>query len=625
VTIPLRPYQEEAIARVREASERVARVLMVLATGGGKTVIASWIVRTTKERGATVLFVAHRREIIAQTFCKLVRNGIPIDEVGVVMGDTPLAAGKLFPEDLGGLSDDALWAQFGRRRPWAKVQVGSVDTLRRRAKLGKVDLIIIDEAHRALAPSYVALVAAYPEAFVLGLTATPYRADGKGLDELFDDLVVIARPQLLIDLGFLVEPEVWSIPPSGRPDLAGVKTRGGDYEIGALSGAMNRAELVGDIVDHWQRHAAGVRTVAFACTVEHSRRIADRFVAAGVAAEHLDGETPTAERDAILGRLERGETLVVSNCGVLCEGWDQPSVKCCILARPTKSTGLYLQQAGRILRPWQGQRAIILDHAGCARDHGLPQDDREFTLAGDSQKAKNAGAAGARECPECYRAVPNDAKVCPGCGAELAEGPGGTDVAEVDGRLVKLAATQEERDLELVYAIEAEWRKKNAKRAAPMKPGWILHRFKEKAGGRRPPRSYKLPTLTEEELRARGELERLLRDSVTPGQAHARLAAMTKEVPHVAPAANTPTVAPARPCEQTPELPIKPMSRGQVHVELAAINGDDYMPEPEDWKAPASPTDVALLKKYRDPWDPRPAPVKAPAPRVDVELEEVAF
>ncbi len=590
--IPLRPYQTDGIARVRAALERVARVLFVLATGGGKTVIASWIVLSALERGSRVLFVAHRRELIRQAFCKLVRNGIPVASIGIVMGDTPAARGEeLFPEALGALSDAELWARFGRRRPNAPIQVGSIDTLRGRAKLGKLDLIIIDEAHRALARSYIELVGSYPEAAVLGLTATPYRADGRGLGDLFDDLVVIATPSLLIREGFLVEPEVWTVPQ--RPDLSGVRVKGGDYEMGALSAACDRAELVGDIVEHWKRLANGTRTVAFACTVEHSRNIAARFVEGGVSAEHLDGETPTEERDAILARLERGETLVVSNCGVLCEGWDQPSVKCCILARPTKSTGLVMQQAGRILRPWQGHPAIILDHAGCMLEHGLPQDDREFSLAGDARRAKNAGDS-ARECPACHRVVPNGTRMCPACGEELPTGGGGSDVAEVDGKLVPFAVTTgEERDLALLSALEMSWRKKNASRPAPMKPGWILHRFKEKTG-RRPPRSYVLPKLSDEQLAARDRLEDLLRESVErgyePGWAYVQLEQKTSAVGTAAPASTT--------------LP------GRGAEEPGAY------PPPEPAKTP------------RDPWDrPRPAPpiVHRDIKPGNVELEEVAL
>lgn len=598
------------------------------------TIVASHIVAAALEQGSTTLFVAHRREIIRQTFVKLVRNGIPISEIGIVMGDTPLAQGELFDVDPLTLSDEELWHRCARRRPSARVFVGSIDTLRVRAKLGKLDLIIIDEAHRALARSYVELVKAYPEAIVLGLTATPYRADGKGFNELFDELVVIATPRTLIDEGFLTEPEIWTAPPKSRPDLAGVKMKGGDYEIGALSAAVDRAELIGDLVEHWQRHAAGMRTVAFACTVEHSKKIAQRFRDAGVAAEHLDGETPTAERDAILGRLARGETLVVSNCAVLCEGWDMPAVKCAILARPTKSTGLYLQCAGRILRPYidpatgEPMRAVILDHAGCWHEHGSPSDDREFSLSGDATRAKNAGG-GERECPGCFRIVPLGARVCPACGEELSAGGGTVDVAEVDGRLMRAGDVQEAADFGLLAVLEADWRKKNNRRAAPLKPGWIFHRFKERTNGRRPPRGYKLPELLPEQVAKRERLEELRAEAKERGYADAwayttleraedeQVFEQAKKIGAVLDAAKAAKAtalasapAPVVPSTSAPSKPPAPWERKR--------------PEPA---LPTAPTPTPAPMPRRSPWDrpAAPAVVNAPAPPADVELEEVAI
>ena len=186
----------------------------------------------------------------------------------------------------------------------------AIDTLRHRAK-PLADLVIVDEAHRALAKSYREVAAAYPDAVHLGLSATPYRADGQGLGDAYDDLVVVSTPAQLIAEGFLVEPRVFTVRPSELPDLSGVRTRRGDYDERALAAAVDRQPLVGNIVEHWQRLADGRRTVAFAVSVEHSRHIAERFREAGIAAEHLDGTTTPLERDAILRRLERGETRVV--------------------------------------------------------------------------------------------------------------------------------------------------------------------------------------------------------------------------------------------------------------------------------------------------------------------------
>jgi superfamily II DNA or RNA helicase len=358
------------------------------------TTIAGSVIERAARQNRRVLFLAHRRELISQAYRRLLDFGLPERDVGVIMANDP------------------------RRRPVAPVQVASVDTLRTRAK-PHADVVFIDEAHRALARTYVDLLAAYPEALHIGLTATPYRADGQGLGDAYDELIVIASPRELIAQGHLVEPRVFTVPASQRPDLSGVNVSRGDYAASELAEAVDRQALVGNIVEHWMTHARGVRTVAFAASVEHSQHIAARFREAGVAAEHLDGGTPTIERDAILARLDRGETLVVSNCGVLCEGWDQPAVKCAILARPTKSTGLYLQQGGRILRPWNDQRAIILDHAGCALEHGLPQDDREFSLEGTKKRTKATAEAPARECPTCFAVVGIATRVCPECGHEF--------------------------------------------------------------------------------------------------------------------------------------------------------------------------------------------------------------
>ncbi len=459
--VRLRPYQIQALERVQaRIAAGVRRIVIVLATGGGKTTIAVQIILEAISRGQCVLFLAHRRELISQTYRRLVQMGVPEAEVGVLMGNDP------------------------RRRPGARVQVASVDTLRNRAK-PRADIVFIDECHRALARSYQEISAHYPDAVHLGLTATPYRADGRGLGDAYQELVVVASPSELIAEGFLVAPSVFTVPGEHLPDLSSVHVRAGDYESKQLEDAVNRKALIGNIVEHWVQLANGKRTVAFAVSVEHSKHIAERFREAGVAAEHLDGTTPGDERDAILARLERGETRVVANCNVLCEGWDQPSVKCAILARPTKSTGLYLQQAGRILRPWNDERAIVLDHAGCAVEHGLPQDDREFSLEGRKKSGRRAVAeAPTKVCPSCCAVVPVACRTCPECSAEF---PAPERVPEE--RSGVLVSTEEVREQHL----RDEWEKLN--RIAierGYKPGWVFHRFKEKFG-RLPP---KRPTVT---------------------------------------------------------------------------------------------------------------------------------
>lgn len=450
VEVRLRPYQRAAIDRVRDCARRgVRRILLVAPTGSGKTTVASELIRQTVARGSRALFIAHRRELITQAYRRLLDFGLPPGEVGVIMSTDP------------------------RRRPGARVQVASIDTLRNRSK-PRADLVIVDECHRALARSYRDLAEHYRDAVQLGLTATPYRADGKGLDDAYDELVQVASPRELIDEGFLVEPRVFTVPPSALPDLSAVRVRGGDYDKRALEGAVDQRALVGNLVEHWRRYADGVRTVVFATSVAHSKHIDERFREAGVASEHLDGETPTVDRDAILARLDAGTTRVVCSVGTLQEGWDQPSVKCAILARPTKSTGLYLQMAGRILRPFEGQQAIILDHAGCVMEHGLPQDDRELTLEGARKKRKGGGPSEppAKTCPECFAVLAISVRVCPECGATLSVVS--DDVQETPDELVEVTPDDVRR---------LEWERLTATAALRgYKEGWAVHRYRERFG-----------------------------------------------------------------------------------------------------------------------------------------------
>lgn len=450
--VRLRPYQQEAVQNLRaRVAAGVRRLIIVAPTGSGKTTIAAHIIASAASRGSRVLFMAHRRELITQAYNRLVRLGVPENQLGVLMG------------------------QDRRYRPGAPVQVASVDTLRNRAK-PLADIVFVDECHRATAKTYRDIASCYPDAIHLGLTATPYRANGEGLDDAYDDLLLVASPRQLIDEGHLVEPRVFTVPTGSLPDLSSVRMKRGDYDQRALAEAVDSKLLVGNLVEHWLRHAPGVRTVAFAVSVAHSKHIAEQFRAAGIAAEHLDGGTPTLERDAILGRLETGETTVVSNCGILGEGWDQPAVKCAILARPTRSTGLYLQQAGRILRPWNGQGATILDHGGCVLEHGLPQDDRVFTLDGTRKRNGKRGAP-VRTCPSCLAVLPLSTRQCPECSTVLIEQ---RDLPqEHEGTLVEVRPEDLKRiELERLRSIADE---------RGYKPGWVYYRFKERFG-EAPPR-----------------------------------------------------------------------------------------------------------------------------------------
>lgn len=449
----LRDYQVNDLERLRECYRRGQNPILVAPTGSGKTVTCAEVIRGARQKqpDKKILFVAHRRELIGQCSEKLDLIGV---DHGVMMGSH--------------------W----RRKPHEPVQVCSIQTLLRR-NIPPAGLIIVDECHRAVADSYKTLLAKCPGAKLLGLTATPVRTDGRGLGELFNALVVSLTPADLTERGWLVPTRVFA--PS-TPDLTGVHIRRGDYDQGELSRAIDKPRLVGDVVDHWHRCAYGRSTVVFATGVSHSKHIVERFSESGVAAEHIDGKTPDHIRDAILKRAASGETTIVSNCGVWIEGVDVPRMSCAILARPTKSLTLYLQAAGRVLRPFPGKSdAIIMDHAGCTLDHGFVTDERAWSLDGFSKaprgKRDEDEDIGVRICLKCLRAYPTGEPRCPECG----EVPPVKErkVDQVDGELVEISPYTI-RHLSPIPEMAALQRT-----AAEFgyKPGWVWMNFNRMKNG----------------------------------------------------------------------------------------------------------------------------------------------
>jgi superfamily II DNA or RNA helicase len=332
--------------------------------------------------------------------------------------------------------------------------------------------------------TYKKVVEAYPNAIILGLTATPCRGDGRGLGSIFN--VMIECPQVpdLIEQGYLVKSRVYA---PVDPDLRGVRTQAGDYVESQLAERMDRDQLVGDIVTHWFKYGEARKTVAFACSVGHSVHIRDEFINAGVRAEHLDGSTAIDERAAILGRLASGETQVVCNCMVLTEGFDLPDMGCIILARPTKKMGLYRQMIGRGLRPAVGKTdVVILDHSGAVFRHGLPEDRVAWTLdpdlratAPEHTKRQSRYESKLIECSQC-KTLRVGGKPCPNCGflpkrpAEfVATAAGELGLVKGGRAIVHYDEIEKDRWHGMLTHI-AEKR--------GYKPGWIAHKFKEKFG-----------------------------------------------------------------------------------------------------------------------------------------------
>jgi DNA repair protein RadD len=448
VTQPLRPYQARAIDALRDglrAGHR--RLLLVAPTGAGKTTIASHVIASAVARGRKVQFWAHRTELISQCSHRLDDHEIPH---GILQGSRSRAAHE-------------------------PVQVVSVPTLVRRPERAQgVDLVIVDEAHRSVSASYVrCLEAVGPRATVIGLTATPYRSDGAPLGDLYEDLVVVAQPEELVDAGFLMRPTMYA---PDRPQLDGVRSRGGDYVAEQLAERMIR--LGGNVVRCWQRLAGDERTVVFACNVRHSEDVVARFCEAGIRAEHVDGETPAAQRDAILARLRSGETQVVSNVGILTEGWDLPTLGAVVLARPTKSRGLYLQMVGRVLRTAEGKdRAIVLDHGGNVERFGSPTDPTAYSLAEDEAAcARSARPDGptVRVCGRCFAVFAAPERTCGACGWTMPEAP--IPVEEEDVEMVEVRAPTGDQAIGELMALLRQAERRG------YKDGWVAHRYKGRYG-----------------------------------------------------------------------------------------------------------------------------------------------
>jgi DNA repair protein RadD len=401
----LRPYQARALAEVRESIHAgKKRILVCAIVGAGKTCMFASICAMAHRKGNKTLTVAHRIELINQTLAMYERAGIPPEQIGVHCGDHP------------------------RRNDEAPHQIASVQTLLHRP-IPPADLLIIDECKHCSAESYQRVIRAVSNAVLIGFDATPVRYDGKGLGDTFEVLVQISKPSELIAQGYLVEPRVIAL--RRTPNLSGVHTRAGDYVVEELEAACNTQELRGDLVEAYKAYSAGVRALCFATTVNHSREIVRDFVAAEVPAEHVDANTPLEQRAAIFDRFRAGITLVISNVMIAGEGTDLPVCKTVIMARPTKSLAVFIQTAGRAMRPDPNNpkaHATILDHVGNTARFGLPHEDREWSL--DPSEIKGPGEGPVKRCDTfvydgnaapgsktlgCLGLSPTASRYCRGC------------------------------------------------------------------------------------------------------------------------------------------------------------------------------------------------------------------
>lgn len=465
----LRDYQTNLINQVFASWAKGSRkVLAQLPTGGGKTVIFSAIAKEFLKRGEGVLVLAHRKELILQAGEKLEAvSGLP---VGYIKAGMPVA-------------------------PDYDIQVASVQSLARRKRYPEVGLVIVDEAHHAISKTYQDILKHYEKAYILGVTATPCRTDGQGFKYTFDDLVCGPSVTELITEGHLSQFRIFAADTTIK--TKGVKKTAGDFNQNQLSEVAQK--INGSVVPTWRKFANGKQTVVFCVDVAHSKSVAETFQNAGITAEHLDGETPDDDRAATLNRFRTGQTTVLCNCGIVSEGFDVPAIEAIQCLRPTCSLILWLQMVGRSLRPSEGKPyAAIIDHSENWKNHGLPDEDREWSLEPISLK----NGRFTQTCPECnhvFKPLSHETSkphhhivdaegelkaiyrsLCPNCQTqfefEMGEGQpmGQRQLSVEEAQSIKeLPTWVNPENIKLVQRLVAQAKKSN------FKPGWIYYRLME--------------------------------------------------------------------------------------------------------------------------------------------------
>jgi superfamily II DNA or RNA helicase len=433
-TPALRPYQHDLDVAVDQAWQAGARnVLAVAPTGSGKTVLFSD--KLTKHRGAAVA-IAHRQELVGQISLSLARFGLRHRIIG--------------PRNVIKLILEQHRAETGRQYydPNAPIAVAGVDTLIRRdlgAWRQQVTLWVQDEAHHVLRGNkWGKAVDLFPNARGLGVTATPERADGKGLGDHADGVFrrLIQGPSMrdLINGGYLADYRIFA-PPSDL-DLNPVRTAAdGDYNRSDLRGAVRKSHIVGDVVDHYRRIAPGLLGVTFATDVETAGEIADRYNAAGVPAKMVCAKTPDAERNASIRAFRERRLLQLVNVDLFGEGFDVPAIEVVSFARPTQSYAVFAQQFGRALRPLPGKsHGIVIDHVENVQRHRLPDADRKWSLDArekTSRTARDPDAIPVTTCTACFRVFEATSATCPYCGHKP-EPVGRSRPEQVEGDLYEL-------------------------------------------------------------------------------------------------------------------------------------------------------------------------------------------
>lgn len=437
----LRPYQIQAMNDIRRQYATGHRSPVLVANcGWGKSCTAAEIARLSTAKGNRVLVIAHRVELIEQLQDTFDAWGVPRDRCDIMM-----------------------------------VQSAT----KRLDRLPDYDFIICDEAHHGTCDTYRNVFDHYSDARRLLLTATPERTNGQGLNDIADCMVQSVSVRWLIEHHYLAPFEYYA--PAELINADQLRTVQGDYDHKQAAAMLDKPKIYGSVLENYRKYADGKQAIVFASSIEHSRRVVEAFQAAGYTAAHLDGKTPKNERKRIMQEFKLGEIHIISNYEIISEGVSVDGCECCILLRPTKSTILFLQSSQRCMRYAPGKTAVILDMVGNYQRHGLPDDDREWSLQGRKKRTRQneQNTIRARVCENCFRTYAGRGAVCPYChhnnGKTRAE-------LEADERAELERITAENRKQKRMEVGRAKTLEdlKAIARERGYKPGWAYHMARAK-------------------------------------------------------------------------------------------------------------------------------------------------
>lgn len=370
----LRPYQFDLFNAMRRSlATGHRRIMCVAPCGAGKSVIMQAVVESAQIKNNTVMILAHRQEIVDQ------------------------------------LAE--------RMKPYGNATVMMMQTaVRRLDALPTPSIIIIDESHLIKANSYMRILEHFSNSYALYFTATPKRLDGKGFDDVADDLIQSVSVRWLIENGYLAPFEYYA--PKTLIDASQLAVKQGEYDGKQAAAMLDKPKIYGDVIQEYRKHADGLQAIAFCSSVEHSQRTADAFNAAGIAAAHVDGKMTKKQRREIVHRFRDGKITVLCNYAIVIEGLDVPNAACVLCLRPTQSLTVHVQSVMRCMRPAPGKVARILDFVGNYERLGLPDDDREWSLQGRKKRTrqKERNTVRARVCENCFRTYAGNGRECPYCG-----------------------------------------------------------------------------------------------------------------------------------------------------------------------------------------------------------------